>query len=198
MLEQVLTVRGAETHTAHHTNKVSIEAVDAQFDDRALADFDDLLLQLLAGFGHHFLNAGRVNTAIGHQLLQRQAGDFTADRVEAGNNDGLRRIVHDDFSACGGFQRPDVTAFAANDLAFHVVGFKLEHRDRIFDGEFRGHPLDGLDDNFLGFFAGVELGLGDGFFHERHGIGFRFAFDGFEQLLLGLALRQASRCLRAP
>ena len=65
---------------------------------------------------------------------------------------------HHDFGAGSGFEGPDVAAFPADDLAFHVVAFQLEHGDRVFDGVFGGHALDGLDDDLFGLLAGFRLG----------------------------------------
>ena len=51
---------------------------------------------------HDFLDAGRMDAAVDHELVQGQAGDLAADRVEGGQHDGVRGVVHDDFHAGGG------------------------------------------------------------------------------------------------
>ena len=60
-----------------------MQAVDAQVDRRALADLDDLLLDLLLDLGHHLLDAGGMDAAVGHELVQGQTGDFAAHGIEA-------------------------------------------------------------------------------------------------------------------
>jgi hypothetical protein len=51
--------------------KAGFEAVDIEVDDGAFTDFDDLLFELFAHLGHHFFDTGRVNTAVGHEALER-------------------------------------------------------------------------------------------------------------------------------
>ena len=48
-----------------------MQAVDAQIDGRALADLDDLLLDLLLHLGDHLLDAGGMDSAVGDELMQR-------------------------------------------------------------------------------------------------------------------------------
>ena len=76
VLQQVLAVAGAEAHAAHHLNQLGVQAVNAQVDDGFLADFDDFLFDVLAGFGHNLLHAGRVNAAVLHQQVQPRDGQF--------------------------------------------------------------------------------------------------------------------------
>ena len=64
------------------------------------------------------------------QLLERQAGDLAADAVEAGEDDGVRRVVDDDVDAGEVLERADVAAFAADDAALHVVGRELDDATR--------------------------------------------------------------------
>ncbi len=71
--------------------------------------------------------------------MQGQAGDFAAHGVEPAQDDRFGRVVHDDFDACGSFQRPDVATFAADDAAFDFVAFDVEHRNGVFDGRFGRH-----------------------------------------------------------
>ena len=51
------------------------------------------MVHLPLGLLHHFLNAGGVDAPVLNELLQGNPGNFPADRVEAGDGDGLRRVV---------------------------------------------------------------------------------------------------------
>ena len=126
VLEQVLSVRRAVFHTTHHADQVGVQSVYAQINGGALADLHDFLLDVLANLVHHFLNAGRVDAAVGDQLVQAQAGHFTADRIKAAQDDGLRGVVHDDLNTGSGFQGADVASLAANDAALDVVVLDVE------------------------------------------------------------------------
>ena len=150
-----------------------------------------MFVELLARFGDHLFDAGRVDTAIGHQLFEGQAGYFAADGVEAGDDDGLRGVIHDDFGTGSRFEGADIAAFAADDLAFEVIGIQVEDGDSIFDGVFCTHALNRLDDDFLGLLIGICFGLFDRFFDDSHGVSFCFCAHGVEQLLLGLLFGQA-------
>ena len=90
-----------------------MQAVDAQIDGRALADLDDLLLDLLLHLGDHLLDAGGMDSAVGDELMQRQTGDLAAHGVEAAQDDRFGRVVDDDLDAGSRFQRTDVAPLAA-------------------------------------------------------------------------------------
>ena len=51
-----------------------------------------------------------MDASVLDQLLQGDAGDLPADRVEAGDGNGLRRVVNDQVHAGHGLQRADVAA----------------------------------------------------------------------------------------
>ncbi len=71
--------------------------------DRQLGDRPPALLVDL-------LDALRVNTAIRDQPLERELADLAAHRIEAGEQDGLWRVVDDQVDAGDRFERPDVPA----------------------------------------------------------------------------------------
>ena len=82
--------------------------MDAQVNHRALSGLGDFLFNLLGDLVHHFLDAGGVNAAICDELVQAEAGDFTAHRVEAAQDDGFGGVVHNELHAGRRFQRADV------------------------------------------------------------------------------------------
>ncbi len=104
-------------------------------------------------------DAGRVDAAVHHQLVEGQAGHFAADRVEGGKQDGVRGIVHDDFYAGSGFQGADVATFAADDAAFDFIALDGEGGNGVFDGGFGSGTLDGVDNDAFRFLGGVQTGL---------------------------------------
>ena len=82
--------------------------MNPEVDDSTLPGLDDLLLDLLAHLGDNLLDAGGVDTAVLHELVQRQTRYLAAYGVEAREDDGLRRVVDDDLYARGGLQSTDV------------------------------------------------------------------------------------------
>ena len=60
-----------------------MEAVDAEVNGGALAGFDDLFLDLFAHFGYNFLDAGGVDAAVGHELMEGEACYLASHGVEA-------------------------------------------------------------------------------------------------------------------
>ena len=156
VLQQVLSIGGTVFHAADQAHQFHAKAMDAQVYAGAFAGFQDFFFQLLGHLGNHFLDAGRMDAAVHHQLVQGQAGYFAAHRVESAEKDGVRGVVHHNLHARSGLQRADVAAFAADDAALHLVVVDGEGGDGILDGRFRGGALDGVDDNALGLFGGVQ------------------------------------------
>ena len=68
----------------------------AGIERRLLPGLLDPLIDLAPCFVYHFLNAGRMNAPVGDELLQSDAGHFSAHRIKAGQNDRFRRIVDDE------------------------------------------------------------------------------------------------------
>jgi hypothetical protein len=83
-----------------------------------------------------------VDAAV-RQLLERDARGLAADRVEAGQDDGLGRVVDDDVDAGGLLERADVAALAADDAALHLVGRQADDGDGALGGVVGGDALDG-------------------------------------------------------
>ena len=87
-----------------------MDAVDAGFDDRALALLLDRGVHLAAGLFDHLFDARRVDTAVRNELFQGDTRHFAAHRLKAGEGDGLRRIVDNQVHAGQGFDGPDIAA----------------------------------------------------------------------------------------
>ncbi len=83
VLQEVLSVGGTVFHAADHLDQIGGHVVDAEVDDGALTGLDDLLFHLFLHLVNHLFDTCGVDAAVGDQLLERQAGDLTADRVEA-------------------------------------------------------------------------------------------------------------------
>ena len=100
-----------------------------------------------------------MNAAVDYQLVERKACDLAANRIERAYHDGVRRIVHNYFHACGSFQRTDVAAFAAYDATLHLVVVDGEGSDGILYGCFGGGTLYSVDYYALGLPGGIQAGF---------------------------------------
>ena len=178
-----------------------MQAVDTQIHHSLVAFPLHLHFQFTAALIHRFLNAGRMDTAIGDQALQGHAGHFAAGLVKAGQSDGFRRIIDDQVAAGGRFQRTDVAAFTADDAALHFVAGQRHHADGGFAGSIGSTAGDGLPHQVTGDLVALILhvGLVGTDFHclfvsqlvvhllEQHGAGILLAHGGNGFQFFGLA-----------
>jgi hypothetical protein len=99
----------------------------------------DLLLDLL----DDLLDPRRVDPPVGDQPLERDLGDLAPQGIVAGDDDGLRRVVHDEVHAGGQLERADVPPLAPDDPALHVVRRQVHDGHRGLHRVIRGESLDG-------------------------------------------------------
>ena len=121
MLQQVLTIRRTIFHLTDDTDQFRMQTVDTQVDGCTFTGFDNFFFHLFANFSHHFLDTSRMDTSVGHKLMQCQTGNFTANRVEGRKNDSFRSVVNNDFNAGSGFQSTDVTSFTSDNTSFDFI-----------------------------------------------------------------------------
>ena len=160
VLQNVLAIAGAVMETAQHLHQLGVKVADAALEHGALALGLDGGLHLTAGLLHHFLDMGGMDTAVSDQLFQCQPGDLPADRLEAGDGDGLRCIVDDEIHTGQRLDGTDVAALAADDAALHLVIGQGNHRDGGFGHMVGGAALNGQGQDLLGAGVGLLLELG--------------------------------------
>ena len=56
--------------------------MDTQIDGRTLTCLDNLVIELFLHLRHHFLNTGRMDTTVAHQLMEGQTTGLTTHGVE--------------------------------------------------------------------------------------------------------------------
>src|SRR5690242_4531305 len=165
MVQHLLPVAGAETQDAEVADDLRVQTLQAELQDRALPFLFDPLQDLLAGFGYDLLDAGRMDPAIHDQLVERDPGHLTADRVEPADDHGLRGVVDDQVDPGGLLEGADVAPFFADNAALQLVGRQRQHRDRDLGGLVGGDALDGLGDDLasstLALVPGRKLRLPD-------------------------------------
>ena len=189
MLKKILAVARTIFHLAYHADKVGMQPVNAEVDGSTLAGLYDFFLNLLAHFVYYLLNACGMDAAVGHELMERQAGDFAAHRVEAGEHDGLGGIVDDNLNACSGLKGADVAALAADDAALDFIAVDMEHRHGILDCGFGSNALDCLNHDTLGLLVGRHPGFVHYFVHILGGSRFGLVLERLHEFLLGFLRR---------
>ena len=196
VLKEVLTVGGTILHAADHAHELMVHIVDAEVDTGAFAHFGNLLFNLTAGLGNDLFDTCRMDTAIGDELVEREASNLAADGVEAAEDDGVGGVVDDDLHTGEGFEGADVAAFAADDAAFDLFVFEVEHADGVLDSVLSSGALDGLDDNLLGLLVGSDLGLFDDIHDAVGSLGSGFVGHHFDEVLLGFVGAHAGDVLK--
>ena len=135
-----------------------MQTAHARFQHGALALGADNGVHLAARLLHHLLDMGGVDAAVGNELLQSQTRHLAADGLEAGDGDGLRRVVDDDIGAGQRLQRADVAALAADDAALHLIVGQGHHADGDLRHMVGGAPLDSGGHDLAGALVGLVLG----------------------------------------
>ncbi len=197
VLQQVLTIRRAVLHLTDQADQLGMQAVDTQVDRRALTHLNDLLLDLLLNLGYHLLDAGGVDTAVGHKLVQGQAGDLTTHGVKAAEDDGLGRIIHNDLDTRSGLQGADVATLAADDATLHLVAFDVKDSHGILDCRLGCYALNRGYHDALGLLRSRELGLLNRLVDVGGGLGLRLRLHVLDQDVLGLLRAQTRDLLQA-
>ncbi len=93
------------------------------------------------------------------QPFERHPGHLAAERVEAGEDHGLGRVVDDQVDAGRHLEGADVPSLAADDPPLHLVVGQHDDRDGGLGHVVRRRPLDGHADDPLGLLVGLLAGL---------------------------------------
>ena len=162
VLQHILSIACPVFQTAQDFYQFRIHAPDTALHNSLFTGFADSLIHIFLCLGHHFFNPCRMDSSILHKAFQCQPCHLTADRIEAGKNDRFRRIINDQIHTGQGFNGPDITAFPADNAAFHFFIRKGNDGNRGFGNRIRRIPLNGGSDDFPGL--GICCILG--FFHS--------------------------------
>ena len=84
MPQDVLPVARPVSQPAQQLYQLRMYAVYARFKQGLIPGLADLVIDLPTGLFHHFLDARGMYAPIHDQLLQRDAGNLPANRVEPG------------------------------------------------------------------------------------------------------------------
>ena len=132
------------------SRRSNVVKMDADFKSGCFAFFLDLGIDFALCLLYHLLDPGGMDTAVYDQSFKSNAGNFSPDRIETGNDHRLGSIVDDQVHARHGLQSTDVSAFTSDDPALHFVAGQLDYRNGCFCHMIGGTALDGADNDFAG------------------------------------------------
>ena len=132
-----------------------------------------------------------MDTAIGNQFFQSNAGDFTAYGIKARQDDRFRRIVDDEIDAGQRFNSPDIASFTADDAAFHFIVQQGNDRYCRFGDVVSSTALDGHGNDFPGLAFGFFLGLVFQVLDHLRRFVLHFGLDVVQEQFLGIFICQA-------
>ena len=193
--QDVLAITGAVAQTPHQAADVRMQIVQSEVERDGFALLAHRLVGLVLHLLDDFLDPRGVNAAVRNETLDGLLGDLAAVGVEAGQDDGARRVVHDEIDAGGHLEGADVAALSSDDPALEIVAWQVDDRHGGFDGVLAGAALNGLGDVVLRAvhrrFArfGVEALQQVGRFVAG------LIFDLLDQEFLGFVRRQARDAL---
>jgi hypothetical protein len=126
-----------------------------------------------------------VDSAVNDEPLHGFAGDFAADGVEAGQNDGIGGIIDQDRDAGGSFEGADIASFSSDDAAFDVISLKDDCGGGIFEGVITGVALEGGAEDSACFGLGPGASIFEDVAAEVGGVAEGGFFDFLEELGAG-------------
>ena len=188
VIEGVLVVGEAEVELAEEGDEFGVDGGEVEAGDGFFAEDGKVVADFVVGLEDEFLDAGGVDAAVGDEAFEGEAGDFAADGVEAGDEDGVGGFVDHEGDAGGGLEGLDVAAFAADDAAFHFLIGEADEGGADFGGDDGGEALEGVDEDAAAFVLQFGFGAVAEFVAEvaqlGGGLGADLLAEGGAELLL--------------
>src|SRR5258705_2900302 len=164
-----------------------MESVDTALVSGLLTGLDDPRFDFLSRLVDDFLDAARVDAAIGDELLERQSRDLATDRIEARHHHRVRRVVDDHIDSCRQLEGANVPAFATDDASLHFIVGERYCRHCSLDALLCRDTLDRQRDDLFRLALCVPLGRLAYLADAVGGVGVRLFFHAMNELRLGVA-----------
>ncbi len=190
--QHVLAIAGAIVQAAQQVHDAFVQTADLRFLHGLLAEPANLLLDILLRFGDQLLDARRMDSAVGDELVECDAGNFAANRVERADDHHARRVVDDHVDAGRLFERTNVPPFAADDAAFHFVAGNIDGAGRGLGGMGGRKTLNRGEQDFFGFDIGNRGDLFFLFQDQRALLVRKLLIEPLEQAFLGFLGAEAA------
>ena len=195
MLQNVLPVARAPLHAPDELDELRMQSVHTRIVCRLFAGLDDGRVDFLLRLVDDFLDAARMDPAVGHQFLQRQPCHLAPDGIEARHHHRVGRVVNDHVHSRGELEGADVPPFAADDATLHLIVRQRHRGHRRLRRGIRRDTLDGERNDLLGFALRIAARTFADLAQHVCGIGVRFFLQPPDQLVLGVLRRHARHLL---
>ena len=120
MVKSVLSVAGAKSQLSDQPRQIGMHVLDTRFEKGLFARLHDLRVDISLRFFYDLFDPGGMNSSILYQTFECDSGDLAPNRIETAQRHRLGRIVHDQVDARYRLERPDVSAFPAEDRKSNV------------------------------------------------------------------------------
>ena len=192
VLKHVLTKRSTVAQGTKGLDDLGMQVVNAGIEGSLLASLAHALLNQVGSLVIHLLDAGRVNAAVGDEVLEGDTGGLATDRVEARKNDGLWRVVDHEVDAGNLLEGPDVATLATDDTALEVIRGNVHGGNGDLGCVVGSAALNRQGQNLLGGLVALGANLLLGLANDRGSLVGDLAANLIEELLVGV-LRSAIR-----
>ncbi len=179
MLQYILSVAGTIVQFAKKLDQLRVNTVHADFQCGGFPLLFNSGIHFFSCLLYHLLDSGRMNAAIHDELLERNAGDFTTDRIKPGDDDCFRRVINDEIHTGHRLKRADIAPLTPDDPSLHFVVRKLHNGDRCLGDIIGSASLNRADDQFLGLLVGLFLCFRFHFLDHDSGIVSYIFFNSF-------------------
>src|SRR5690242_6756452 len=99
MIQNVLGKTAAESEAAEAFDDLRRHRREAEFVNGLLAGAHDVFIHFFADLRNDFFDAGGMDASNEDETMHRFASDLAANRIEAGEDDGIRCVVDEDGNA---------------------------------------------------------------------------------------------------
>ena len=152
MGQHVFAVAVPVLETTEQTDQLGVKSADSDFESGLFAGAPDSFVDVSDGAVDALLDAGGLDPSVFDELGKCQFRDFPANRVETGQGDNAGGVINDDVNAGSGFQSPDITSFAADETAFHLIIGQGNNRCGAFRHDVGSEPVYGEGEDATGVF----------------------------------------------
>ena len=160
--------------------------MDAYFQKSCLSFFAHHGLYFFLCFFYHFLNSGRVNSAVHDQTFQSDSCHFSSDRFKSGKYDCLRRIINNKLYACQCLEGTDITSFTSDNTSLHLIVGELHHGNCCLCHMIGSTALNGRYNIIFGLLVSFLPGFCFQILNQFSSVMFYIFLNGFEQIFLCL------------
>ena len=132
VLENVLSITRSIFQTPQYLNQIRMHAANSTLEYRFFTGLTNRFIHFFLCLCHNFLNSCRMDSSIFHKTFQGQSGNFTANRIETGQNNRFRCIINNQINTGQCFNCAYIPPFTSDNTALHFFIRQGNYRNRCF------------------------------------------------------------------